>query len=241
MNGGFARGLRWLCATTAAAALGVPASASGASVGWNSGPTFSSSDSILFSEGDETSALQPEVNTVALNWDDRNDRRLGFTDRNPIIPGTNELDATLQQCNFLGLEARCKEPRTALGGGFGFVDFRLGGKDDTLRVGASVRVHTYAHGGPGNDRLFAVGSSFGGEGNDVLVGHYGPGHLGVYFGSRNPYGDPEDRPIYGDPGADHFHAQDGYADQVYCGPGHDVVHDADPGDSLIDCEVVRAS
>ena len=221
-----------------AAALIVPAAANGASVGWKSAPTSNSSDSLLFSESSEVDPLPPEVNTVALTWNDRNDGRLRFTDQNPILPGTNELDATLSQCTFLGSEARCMEPRTFLGGGLGFVDFRLGEENDTLRIDESVRVGTYAHGGPGSDRLLAVGSGFGGEGNDVIAGDNGPGSLGLYVGSRSPYPDPEDPPIYGDPGNDRFHAQDGHVDRVYCGPGRDVVRDADPADYLVDCEVV---
>jgi len=106
----------------------------------------------------------------------------------------------------------------------------LGEREDTARISVSFPVTLL--GGPGADRLTAgagpdrVG---GGDGNDVIAGGDGNDLLD---------GGPGADALDGGPGDDRIDARDGFADQIACGPGRDVVV-ADGFDTVAaDCESV---
>jgi Ca2+-binding RTX toxin-like protein len=108
----------------------------------------------------------------------------------------------------------------------GDIEWVQGGLDSDTISGESADnflqgrdLHDRLVGRGGNDTLYGDTAVFSDEGNDALNG--GPGR----------------DILNGGPGNDTFFAQDGEADEIICGPGEDVVVNADPSldSQSLDC------
>lgn len=97
------------------------------------------------------------------------------------------------------------------------IEWVQGGLDSDTIKGNSV--NNYLQGRDLHDRLVGRG------GNDTL------------YGDTTVFGDEGNDSLHGGPGNDTFYARDGEADEITCGPGADVVVNADPSldSQSLDC------
>ncbi|HVQ88588.1 MAG TPA: calcium-binding protein [Actinomycetes bacterium] len=127
------------------------------------------------------------------------------------------------------------------------VDTLVGGLGNDHLYGGSLGGRNTLYGGRGRDRL--VGSPgwrrhhgdilFGGRGVDFLNGKYGADRLEGGDGDDRIKGSGNKDVLLGQAGDDIMYAQDGYTDNVDCGPGNDDVAYVDARDSVTaDCETV---
>ncbi|MEO3756032.1 hypothetical protein [Streptomyces sp. B6B3] len=147
------------------------------------------------------------ANDVIMDIDELWEQHTEFTidDRVPIVAGQgcehpDAADATLVVCTSSYVEPP--------------VHVELGDGNDTLVVSGNVSGTATVHGGSGDDRIGAGGELHGDEGDDELVGYWGPDLL---YG-----GDGDDRVEAGD-GDDAVHGGRGH-DDILAGLGDDLVH-----------------